>query len=315
MEKVEYHGIAIGGKIYSLRTAKGLTQEQLASVLRISPAAVSKWERNLSVPGVEMLWALADFFDCSIDELVGRILVQVQRVGAYDEENFRLAMIGADLLKCSEISRAEGLLAMERTVPQLTGGSKFLAFAISYTLDLFLKQVEPDLSFRLLENYTATLPEAEQKEARMIVAVLKMIFAGNCAEIIQETIASHIGIDYRERMNSMSGNKKYTRQEVIHKYQNKGLYSANTNLLEEFANLNDFDLQVILKNTENNTLTVALVGASGNVVTRFLSNLSDRMLYFISEDMDCWQGTEEEILTAQRKLRETGSFCLNKAAE
>lgn len=66
------YGIAMGGKIYSLRVAKRMTQEQLAQELCISPAAVSKWERNQAIPSIEMLWALADFFDCTIDELVGR---------------------------------------------------------------------------------------------------------------------------------------------------------------------------------------------------------------------------------------------------
>lgn len=85
-EKVKFHGVAMGGKIYSLRRAKRMSQEQLAAVLNISPAAVSKWERNLSNPSIEMLWVLADFFECSIDELVGRTLVQVERVGTYDRK-------------------------------------------------------------------------------------------------------------------------------------------------------------------------------------------------------------------------------------
>lgn len=72
------------------------------------------------------MWALADFFECSIDELVGRTLVPMERVGIYDEKKFRLSLIGEDLQKCSEISRAEGLLAMEDYVPKLKGGSKFL---------------------------------------------------------------------------------------------------------------------------------------------------------------------------------------------
>ena len=55
MENIVYHGVAMGGKLYSLRMAKRMTQEQLAEVLSISPAAVSKWERNLSTPGLEML--------------------------------------------------------------------------------------------------------------------------------------------------------------------------------------------------------------------------------------------------------------------
>ena len=106
MESITYQGVALGGKIYSLRMAKQMNKEQLAAVLNISPAAVSKWERNLSNPSIEMLWALADFFECSIDELVGRTLVQVEKVGVYDEKRFRLAVIGEDLLKCGEIRRS-----------------------------------------------------------------------------------------------------------------------------------------------------------------------------------------------------------------
>ena len=63
MESIKYPGVAMGGKIYSLRMAKRMSQEQLAAVLNISPAAVSKWERNLSKPSIEMLWTLADFFE------------------------------------------------------------------------------------------------------------------------------------------------------------------------------------------------------------------------------------------------------------
>ena len=63
------------------------------------------------------------------------------------------------------------------------------------------------------------------------------------------------------------------------------------------------------------TLTTALAGASGDVVMAFLSNLSDRILYMISEDIEHWQGTEEEILNAQRKMLEIGSFCLNQETE
>ena len=308
MQRAEYHGIAMGGKLYSLRTAKRMTQEHLALALNISPAAISKWERNLSVPGVEMLWALADFFDCSIDELVGRTLVQLKQVGSYDEEKFRLAEIGEDLLKCSEISRAQGLLAMEKAIPQLKANSRFLAFAISCILDFFMKKMEPELCFRLLENYIATLPSAEQKEAHMISEVLQLIFSGKNPEVIQETVASHIGMDYRERVGTMGKNKKKSRQDIIDRYQAKRLYADDTDLLERFAHLDDFAIQVILRNTDNVTLTTALIGASGSVVTRFLSNLSDRMLYFISEDMERWQGTLEEILDSQKKLLEIGSF-------
>ena len=72
VNKMEYSRVSMGKRICSLRAAKDMTQEQLAEVLCVSPAAVSKWERNMEVPNVEMLWMLADFFGCTIDELVGR---------------------------------------------------------------------------------------------------------------------------------------------------------------------------------------------------------------------------------------------------
>ena len=294
----------MGGKIYSLRMAKRMSQEQLAAVLNISPAAVSKWERNLSKPSVEMLWALADFFECSIDELVGRTLVPVESVGIYDEKKLRLVVIGEDLLKCSEISRAEGLLAMEDYIPKLKGGSKFLAFAIPLIMNFFMEQFPLDGAFQLLENYVMTLPEAERPEGNMIAAALRKIFAGESPKMLQELIASYIGMDYREKNGKMGELLKNSRQEILDQYKGKKIYSVNTDLLEELVHVGDFEIQLILRNLDTVTLTAALTGASGGVVRAFLANLSDRVLYFIHEDMKQWNGTEEEILAAQKKVLE-----------
>ena len=296
-EKRKCPGVSMGGKIYSLRMAKKMTQEQLAEVLCVSPAAVSKWERNLATPNVEMLWALADLFECTIDELVGRTVAQVERMGMYDEERLRLVAVAGDLLRCSEISRAEGLLAMEEAVPRLESGSRFLAFAIPYVMYAFMLQMDVERSFGYLENYAQALPERERAEGRMIAGTLKQIFSGEGEECIRECAASYIGIEYRERIGAgrMGGKLKAARQEIIARYKDQRPYS---------------ETQTILRNLESDTLTKALKGASGRVVTKFLSNLSDRLLYYISEDMVRWQGTEEEILAAQRKVLEVGAFCL-----
>lgn len=57
--------------LHSLRKEKNVTQEQLAQNLGVSPQAVSKWE-NGSYPEGDLLPAIADFFDVSIDYLYGR---------------------------------------------------------------------------------------------------------------------------------------------------------------------------------------------------------------------------------------------------
>ena len=311
---MEYHRITMGGKLYSLRVAKGMTQEQLAVILCVSPTAVSKWERNVANPSIEMLWQLADCFDCSIDELVGREEKRLTKVGIYDNEKLKLVEVAEELLLCSEISRKEGLLALEERMKQYEGESKFLRFAIHFFLQSFLKQMEFELIFQLLENYVTTLVAEEQREGRMIVQMLKRIASGENTELLREIVASYVGVGYWEKLENIKRMEqgKRTRDEMIEKYRDKKLFSEKTDLLERFELVGDFEIQVILKNLESETLTVALGGASGKIVTKFLQNLSNRLLYFISEDMDKWSGTEEEILKAQRMVLAVGGCFLSE---
>ncbi|MBS5703000.1 MAG: helix-turn-helix transcriptional regulator [Butyricicoccus pullicaecorum] len=59
-----------GEKLQALRRAKGLSQEQLSEALGVTRQAVSKWELNASIPDVEKLLALSDFFQVSTDYLL-----------------------------------------------------------------------------------------------------------------------------------------------------------------------------------------------------------------------------------------------------
>ena len=61
--------INISKNIAALRKQKGITQEQLALALNISPQAVSKWETNTSQPDAQTLPLIADHFGVSIDYL------------------------------------------------------------------------------------------------------------------------------------------------------------------------------------------------------------------------------------------------------
>lgn len=309
---MEYHRITIGGKIYSLRVAKGMTQEQLAVILCVSPAAVSKWERNLANPSIEILWALADYFECSMDELVGREQKRLTKVGMYDCEKMQLVEVAQELLICSEISRKEGLLALDDHMKLYKGESKFLPFAIHFFLQSFMKQMDFEFIFQLLENYVETLSMDERREGYMITRILKRIAFGENPVVLREIIASYVGVYYWKKLEDSNRTEKgkRNRDEIIGKYRDKKLYSEKTDLLERFGLVGDFEIQVILRNLDSETLTSALSGASGNIVARFLMNLSDRLLYFVSEDIDNWSGTEEDILKAQRQVLAIGGCFL-----
>lgn len=62
----------LGERIKYHRKRLGLTQEELAQRMGVSAQAVSKWENNLSCPDISILPELAEVFDISLDELLGR---------------------------------------------------------------------------------------------------------------------------------------------------------------------------------------------------------------------------------------------------
>lgn len=57
-------------KILELRTARGLSQGELADRLEVSRQSVSKWETGQSVPDLDKIIRLADLFGVTVDELV-----------------------------------------------------------------------------------------------------------------------------------------------------------------------------------------------------------------------------------------------------
>ncbi len=62
----------IGNRIAFLREQRGLTQEELATSLGISRAALSHYEKNRREPDTETLSKVADLFHVSLDYLAGR---------------------------------------------------------------------------------------------------------------------------------------------------------------------------------------------------------------------------------------------------
>lgn len=57
--------------IRRFRKERSLTQEQLSEVLGVTAGAVYKWEAKLSVPDLDLIVQMADFFDTSVDVLLG----------------------------------------------------------------------------------------------------------------------------------------------------------------------------------------------------------------------------------------------------
>ncbi|MBQ6936633.1 MAG: helix-turn-helix transcriptional regulator, partial [Clostridia bacterium] len=59
-----------GELISSLRHEKGFTQKELAEKLNVTDKAVSKWERDVSLPDINTIPKLAEILGISIEELI-----------------------------------------------------------------------------------------------------------------------------------------------------------------------------------------------------------------------------------------------------
>ena len=59
-------------RLKELRAAKGVTQKEVAGYVRCTALAYSRYEREEREPDIDMLWKLADYFEVSVDYIIGR---------------------------------------------------------------------------------------------------------------------------------------------------------------------------------------------------------------------------------------------------
>ena len=57
--------------LLKLRTEKGISQDELAEKVFVTRQAVSRWENGYTVPNTDTLKLLSNFFDVSINTLLG----------------------------------------------------------------------------------------------------------------------------------------------------------------------------------------------------------------------------------------------------
>ena len=70
MTQRESDGVIFGRRLRELRTARGLTQQQLAAMIDSNHPFISNMERGLTLPGLAMLIRLAGALDCRLVDLV-----------------------------------------------------------------------------------------------------------------------------------------------------------------------------------------------------------------------------------------------------
>ena len=88
----------LSNNIRILRTARGISQVELAKALNVSKQSVSNWENDNILPSIEMLVKIAQFFSVSTDYMLGldnKKLIDVE--GLTEEQISHIKMIINDI--------------------------------------------------------------------------------------------------------------------------------------------------------------------------------------------------------------------------
>ena len=85
-----------GQRFQRLRKEAGLTQEEVAEKVGITPQGVSKWENDLSSPDINILVKLAEISGVSVEELLGEEKEKTQVLQDYDYKKAVLKIILID---------------------------------------------------------------------------------------------------------------------------------------------------------------------------------------------------------------------------
>ena len=125
-------GSRIADQIAKLRKEKKMTQQALADAMNVSGAAVCKWESGASIPDIGTLCHLADFFNVSVDHILGRF-VQSRKCLVFCHQKSSASAVDAFLrehglilhLYTDSITDLEACLSMEEDyIPLVISNSK-----------------------------------------------------------------------------------------------------------------------------------------------------------------------------------------------
>lgn len=152
----------LGARIKLLREELGLKQEELAKKLSVSPSAIGMYERDLREPNNELTLRIANFFNVSIDYLLGK---SDARMPDLKDKLFLIPIIGKvaagkPILATENI---EGYLPIDPLMYNLTSAEGF-----------FFLQIQGESMNKLIKNGSYALIKKQDyaENGDVIVAIV-----------------------------------------------------------------------------------------------------------------------------------------------
>jgi len=163
--------IRISENIKNLRKAHSLTQEQMAEALGVTVGAVYKWEAGLSMPEIKLIMEIADFFEISVDTLLG-----------YEQQNGNVENRIQRICQCIlEKDYEEGASEVEKTLKKYPNN-----FNVTYAGAMLYRM-------KFLEE---KCEEAMIKSNQLFEKAISLLYQNTEKSINEVTILNHMASNY-----------------------------------------------------------------------------------------------------------------------
>ena len=157
--------MTIGKRIAFFRKEKGLTQEELASHMGVSPQAVSKWENDQTCPDISALPKLSRLFGVTVDELLeGKEALPAVRVLPPEERRDIKDMLLRVIVDSAQgdkirvnlpMALVEMAIEIGMEMPQINGNEALKGIDMKKVLEKVLEMVRLGFVGNLLEMDSA----------------------------------------------------------------------------------------------------------------------------------------------------------------
>lgn len=163
--------LKIAENLKRLRKQKDLTQEELAGILGVSFQAISKWERDDGYPDITFLPTIANYFDVTVDELIGMDQIMTEK------ELSRTYRLNYEYIENREYDKAVRLL---RDALKITPNNYSLLTGLA--MALYFKSTETEFDTEL------------KKEA---ITLCERVLAGSTTEKNRSTTRTSLCLLYK----------------------------------------------------------------------------------------------------------------------
>ncbi|MFA9380814.1 MAG: helix-turn-helix domain-containing protein [Acetanaerobacterium sp.] len=147
----------IADRIQNLRKAKGISQEDLADKVGVSRQAVSKWESEQSVPDLDKIIIMSEYFDVTTDYILKGIEPAVNNQGTHAVLTSKILYIASSAFLAIGLFCAFGAWYEEQTAASIWGSMIIQAVgAAGYFIGRLLSGVKASFAVNWVNILLAT---------------------------------------------------------------------------------------------------------------------------------------------------------------